>query len=117
MFGISKPHHYQDAKRLKRATDAEIRCSPRIAYDRMLQAGRFPVHYSICLFLLHYLSVRCWSGTGWKALPDKVPSWSLLCKALETLNRDVPCSEGTVCVCIIKIICIEKLVWDEKCRL
>ena len=67
-YGISKPLHYQDAEMLKRATDAETRCNPRIAYDRMLQAGRFSVHYLICLFLLHCLSVRRWSGTGWKAL-------------------------------------------------
>lgn len=51
--GFSKPPPYQDAERLKRATDAETRCNPRIAYDRMLQAGRFSVHYVICLFLLY----------------------------------------------------------------
>jgi hypothetical protein len=39
-YGISKPLHYQDAERLKRATDAELHCIPRIAYDRMLPTGR-----------------------------------------------------------------------------
>jgi len=39
-YGVLKPLHYQDAERLKRATDAELRCSPRIAYDRMLPTGR-----------------------------------------------------------------------------
>lgn len=67
-YGISKPHPYQDAERLKRATDVETRCNPRIAYDRMLQAGRFSVQYLICLFLLHCFSVRRWNGMGWKAL-------------------------------------------------
>ncbi len=38
-YGISKPPPYQDAERLKRAPDAELRCIPRIAYDRMLAAG------------------------------------------------------------------------------
>ena len=38
-YGVSKSPHYQDAERLKRATDAELRCIPRIAYDRMLPPG------------------------------------------------------------------------------
>jgi hypothetical protein len=35
-YGISKPPPYQGAERLKRATAAQLRCNPRIAYDRML---------------------------------------------------------------------------------
>lgn len=45
--GISKPLRYQDTEKLKRATDAETCCNQRIAYDRILQAGRFP--NSLCL--------------------------------------------------------------------
>ena len=47
-YGISKPLHYQDAERLKRATDAELRCIPRIAYDRMLPPG-------VCSLSISYL--------------------------------------------------------------
>jgi len=45
-YGISKPLHYQDAERLKRASDAELRCNPRIAYDRMLPPGVYSLSIS-----------------------------------------------------------------------
>ena len=38
-YGVSKLIPYQYAEKLKRATNAELRCSPRIAYDRMLPPG------------------------------------------------------------------------------
>jgi len=52
-YGISKPLHYQDAIRLKQATDAELRCNPRIAYDRMLPTGRscyLSIHQSLTFY-------------------------------------------------------------------
>jgi hypothetical protein len=59
-YGISKPLPYQDAERMKRATDAELRCIPRIAYDRMLPTCRsyyLSVYHSFALLLAAF-SVR-----------------------------------------------------------
>ena len=51
-YGISKPLPYQDAERLKRATDAELRCTPRIAYDRMLPPGVYSLSISYLFFII-----------------------------------------------------------------
>jgi len=58
-YGISKPLPYQDAERLKRATDAEKRCSPRIAYDRMLPTGRSCYLSVYQSFILYFAASFC----------------------------------------------------------
>jgi hypothetical protein len=50
-YGVSKPLPYQDVERLKRATDAELRCNPRIAYDRMLPPGVYSLSISYLFFI------------------------------------------------------------------
>jgi hypothetical protein len=66
-YGVSKPLPYQDAERLKRATDAELRCNTRIAYDRMLPTGRScylsVYQYFLITFCCNFLC-RC-DGAGW----------------------------------------------------
>jgi hypothetical protein len=65
-YGISKPIPYQDAERLKRATDAELRCSPRIAYDRMLPPGVHSLH-------IHYQIVTVFKSLNRStAVPEKI---------------------------------------------
>ena len=84
-YGVSKSLPSQDAERLKRATDAELCCTPRIAYDRMLPPGVYQLSIS---YLFSQSKIRSIEALlfpkklvfrgGKKALADRQALWQFL---------------------------------------
>ena len=54
-YGISKPLPYQFAERMKRATESELRCVPRIEKDRVIPIG-LSCYLSVYLFFIFYFA-------------------------------------------------------------